>query len=42
MDGLQVAFNQDNGTWRVEILEGQGFLKASGNLANGSRSCRRR
>ncbi|MCC6245822.1 MAG: M20/M25/M40 family metallo-hydrolase [Gemmatimonadaceae bacterium] len=33
MDGLQVAFNQDNGTWRVEILEGQGFLKASGNLA---------
>ncbi len=33
MDGLQVAFNQDNGTWRVEILEGQGFLKASHNLA---------
>ena len=33
MDGLQVAFNQDNGTWRVEILEGQGFLKASSNLA---------
>jgi hypothetical protein len=31
--GLQVAFNQDNGTWRVEILEGQGFLKASANLA---------
>jgi hypothetical protein len=28
-----VAFNQDNGTWRVEILEGQGFLKASANLA---------
>lgn len=33
MNGLQVAFNQDNGTWRVEILEGQGFLKASANLA---------
>jgi hypothetical protein len=33
MDGLQVAFNQDNGSWRVEILEGQGFLKASSNLA---------
>ena len=33
IDGLQVVFNQDNGTWRVEILEGQGFLKASGNLA---------
>ena len=31
--GLQVAFNQDNGTWRVEILEGQGFLGASANLA---------
>ncbi|MBC7897354.1 MAG: M20/M25/M40 family metallo-hydrolase, partial [Cytophagaceae bacterium] len=33
IDGLQVAFNQDNGTWRVEVLEGQGFLKASSNLA---------
>ncbi|MBV6522600.1 MAG: hypothetical protein MNPFHGCM_02748 [Gemmatimonadaceae bacterium] len=33
VDGLQVAFNQDNGTWRVEVLEGQGFLKASVNLA---------
>jgi hypothetical protein len=26
VSGLQAAFNQDNGTWRVEILEGQGFL----------------
>lgn len=33
MDGMQVVFNQDNGSWRVEILEGQGFLKASSNLA---------
>lgn len=33
ISGLQVAFNQDNGTWRVETLEGQGFLKASANLA---------
>ena len=33
ISGLQVAFNQDNGTWRVEILEGQGFLEASANLA---------
>jgi len=33
ISGLQVAFNQDNGTWRVEILEGQGLLKASANLA---------
>jgi hypothetical protein len=31
--GMQVVFNQDNGTWRVEILEAQGFLEASGNLA---------
>ena len=31
--GLQVVFNQDNGTWRAELLEGQGFAKASGNLA---------
>jgi hypothetical protein len=33
VNGLQVVFNQDNGTWRVEILEAQGFLKAGGNLA---------
>jgi carboxypeptidase Q len=33
MQGLQVVFNQDNGTWRVEILEAQGFLKAGANLA---------
>lgn len=33
VDGAQVVFNQDNGSWRVEILEGQGFLKASHNLA---------
>jgi Zn-dependent M28 family amino/carboxypeptidase len=33
VNGMQVVFNQDNGTWRVEILEAQGFLKASGNLA---------
>lgn len=33
IDGLQVAFNQDNGTWRVETLEAQGFLKAGANLA---------
>ncbi|NUP56272.1 MAG: M20/M25/M40 family metallo-hydrolase [Gemmatimonadaceae bacterium] len=33
IQGLQVAFNQDNGTWRVELLEGQGFLGASANLA---------
>ena len=29
MDGIQVAFNQDNGTWRFERLEGQGFLASA-------------
>ena len=33
IDSLQVAFNQDNGTWRFEIIEGQGFMGASQNLA---------
>jgi hypothetical protein len=33
INGLQIAFNQDNGTWRVEIIEAQGFLKAGANLA---------
>lgn len=28
MEGLQVAFNQDNGTWRFEKIEGQGYLDA--------------
>lgn len=31
--GLQAAFNQDNGTWRIEHLQAQGFLHAGGNLA---------
>jgi carboxypeptidase Q len=31
--GMQVVFNQDNGTWRVELIEGQGFLGAGANLA---------
>ena len=31
--GLQAAFNQDNGTWRAELLEAQGFAKAGGSLA---------
>jgi carboxypeptidase Q len=33
LDGLQVAFNQDNGTWRVEKIEGQGFLYAGQHIA---------
>ncbi len=28
LDGLQVLFNQDNGTWRIGRIEGQGFLYA--------------
>jgi hypothetical protein len=28
IEGLQVAFNQDNGTWRFEKIEGQGYLDA--------------
>ena len=31
--GLQSVFNQDNGTWRFETIEGQGFIGASPNLA---------
>jgi hypothetical protein len=33
MDGMQAVFNNDNGTWRVETLEAQGFLKAGASLA---------
>ncbi len=28
VDGLQAAFNQDNGTWRVDFIRMQGFLDA--------------
>jgi hypothetical protein len=33
IEGLQVAFNQDNGTWRIERIEGQGFLHAGEHIA---------
>ena len=33
MEGLQAAFNQDNGTWRIERLEGQGLLYAGQHIA---------
>jgi len=33
IEGLQVAFNQDNGTWRVERIEGQGFIGAGPHIA---------
>lgn len=32
MEGLQVAFNQDNGTWRFEKIEGQGMLNSAEHL----------
>ncbi|GAB5535925.1 MAG: M28 family metallopeptidase [Rubricoccaceae bacterium] len=32
VEGLQVGFNQDNGTWRFERIEGQGFLGTSEHL----------
>lgn len=28
LDGLQAAFNQDNGTWRIDFIRMQGFLGA--------------
>lgn len=30
--GLQTAFNQDNGTWRFEKIDGQGFMDAANHL----------
>ena len=32
VEGLQVGFNQDNGTWRFEKIEGQGFLDMAAHL----------
>ncbi|MCL7937867.1 MAG: M20/M25/M40 family metallo-hydrolase, partial [marine benthic group bacterium] len=33
LEGLQATFNQDNGTWRIEKIEGQGFLYAGERIA---------
>jgi len=33
MEGLQAAFNQDNGTWRIERIEAQGLLYAGQHIA---------
>jgi hypothetical protein len=33
VEGLQALFNHDNGTWRVEYVETNGFFQAAGNLA---------
>jgi len=32
MEGLQAAFNQDNGSWRIERIEGQGLLHAGDHI----------
>jgi len=32
VEGLQAAFNQDNGTWRVDFIRMQGFAEAGGNF----------
>lgn len=32
MEGIQAAFNQDNGTWRIIELEGQGFAASVDHL----------
>jgi hypothetical protein len=33
LEGLQALFNQDNGTWRIEYVEANGFVDAAGSLA---------
>ena len=33
LDGLQATFNQDNGTWKIEKIEAQGFLYAGERIA---------
>ena len=33
LEGLQVMFNQDNGTWRVERIEGQGYLHSGQSIS---------
>lgn len=33
VQNLQVLFNQDNGTWRVEVIETQGLARAGANVA---------
>jgi hypothetical protein len=34
VENLQAAFNQDNGTWRIDYLQAQGFLGAGAYLAS--------
>jgi carboxypeptidase Q len=33
LEGMQASFNQDNGTWRIEVVQPYGFMQGAGNLA---------
>ncbi len=33
IEGMQASFNQDNGTWRVEVVQPYGYMQGVGNLA---------
>jgi Zn-dependent M28 family amino/carboxypeptidase len=33
VQGMQASFNQDNGTWRVDVVQPYGFMQGVGNLA---------
>ena len=33
LKGMQASFNQDNGTWRVEVVQPYGYMTGVGNLA---------
>ena len=33
LQGMQASFNQDNGTWRIEVVQPYGYMRGVGNLA---------
>ena len=33
IEGMQASFNQDNGTWRIDVVQPYGFMQGAGNLA---------
>jgi hypothetical protein len=33
IEGMQASFNQDNGTWRIEVVQPYGYMRGVGNLA---------
>lgn len=33
LEGMQASFNQDNGTWRIEVVQPYGYMQGVGNLA---------